>query len=549
MPTVPRVAATHCRHGQRRRRRVYTNARRNTQTRVEDGAEHLVGPLGRACRPGYRPSRCRRPRPGYGGPRRRPARVQLQAVGREDAPGQLQTGGRRRQLRRWRRRRRRRGGQRWEVGHDNIIHSRMRNEAVRHPTMPRAGRAHRLDNTRLSHAPDPGARLQSIRGRRQRGEAWLCRRGPGRPIIAGCTPASGLQPGREVFASPFPTKEKPPCGSPVSLVLLAASLTALVLTPSAAAVPRPSRRSAPTPAEWDRVVDKAIAYLKTTQDDDGSWSTQAEPRHHRHRPHRPAQDRQGRPPRTRSPSKALKYIEVADQPEGRPHRRQGPAGRSCRTTSPASTSWPWSRPTRRQVQGGHRRRRRVPQEAAVGRGEGKEPERRLLRRRRLRQQVAARPVQHAVLPRRPEGRRRAARTTRPSRRRWSSSAAARTSRASTTTSPGPARSTTAASSTRAAGGGRPRSPTSPPDGGLPGYGSMTYAGIKSMIYCGVAKDDPRIKKALRVDPEELHRGRATPACRRSARSGACTTTTTRWPSASTRWASTRSWTPRADLER
>jgi squalene-hopene/tetraprenyl-beta-curcumene cyclase len=34
-----------------------------------------------------------------------------------------------------------------------------------------------------------------------------------------------------------------------------------------------------------------------------------------------------------------------------------------------------------------------------------------------------------------------------------------------------------------------------PDGSLPGYGSMTYAGIKSMIYCGVPKDDPRIKKA------------------------------------------------------
>src|SRR5579871_6164209 len=28
------------------------------------------------------------------------------------------------------------------------------------------------------------------------------------------------------------------------------------------------------------------------------------------------------------------------------------------------------------------------------------------------------------------------------------------------------------------------------------YGSMTYAGIKSMIYCGVSKDDPRMKKAL-----------------------------------------------------
>jgi squalene-hopene/tetraprenyl-beta-curcumene cyclase len=31
---------------------------------------------------------------------------------------------------------------------------------------------------------------------------------------------------------------------------------------------------------------------------------------------------------------------------------------------------------------------------------------------------------------------------------------------------------------------------------LGGYGSMTYAGIKSMIYCGVGKDDPRMKKAL-----------------------------------------------------
>ncbi len=30
----------------------------------------------------------------------------------------------------------------------------------------------------------------------------------------------------------------------------------------------------------------------------------------------------------------------------------------------------------------------------------------------------------------------------------------------------------------------------------PGYGSMTYAGIKSMIYCGVSKDDPRIVKAM-----------------------------------------------------
>jgi squalene-hopene/tetraprenyl-beta-curcumene cyclase len=36
---------------------------------------------------------------------------------------------------------------------------------------------------------------------------------------------------------------------------------------------------------------------------------------------------------------------------------------------------------------------------------------------------------------------------------------------------------------------------SEPDGGLRSYGSMTYAGLKSMIYAGVAADDPRVKAA------------------------------------------------------
>lgn len=36
-----------------------------------------------------------------------------------------------------------------------------------------------------------------------------------------------------------------------------------------------------------------------------------------------------------------------------------------------------------------------------------------------------------------------------------------------------------------------------PDGSLPGYGSMTYAGIKSLIYCGVSKDDPRVREAYK----------------------------------------------------
>jgi squalene-hopene/tetraprenyl-beta-curcumene cyclase len=34
------------------------------------------------------------------------------------------------------------------------------------------------------------------------------------------------------------------------------------------------------------------------------------------------------------------------------------------------------------------------------------------------------------------------------------------------------------------------------NGGVPGYGSITYAGIKSLIYAGVSKDDPRVQTAL-----------------------------------------------------
>ncbi len=34
------------------------------------------------------------------------------------------------------------------------------------------------------------------------------------------------------------------------------------------------------------------------------------------------------------------------------------------------------------------------------------------------------------------------------------------------------------------------------DGGLRSYGSMTYAGLKSMIYAGVDRDDPRVKAAI-----------------------------------------------------
>ncbi len=36
-----------------------------------------------------------------------------------------------------------------------------------------------------------------------------------------------------------------------------------------------------------------------------------------------------------------------------------------------------------------------------------------------------------------------------------------------------------------------------PDGGLRSYGSMTYAGLKSMIYAGVGPKDPRVKAAMK----------------------------------------------------
>ena len=48
--------------------------------------------------------------------------------------------------------------------------------------------------------------------------------------------------------------------------------------------------------------------------------------------------------------------------------------------------------------------------------------------------------------------------------------------------------------TVAAGGSSQAGQT--PDGGLRSYGSMTYAGLKSMIYAGVGPEDPRVKAAF-----------------------------------------------------
>jgi squalene-hopene/tetraprenyl-beta-curcumene cyclase len=50
--------------------------------------------------------------------------------------------------------------------------------------------------------------------------------------------------------------------------------------------------------------------------------------------------------------------------------------------------------------------------------------------------------------------------------------------------------------TAALGGDTKAAEKPDPDVGLPGYGSMTYAGVKSLIYCGATKDDKRVQAAL-----------------------------------------------------
>lgn len=50
--------------------------------------------------------------------------------------------------------------------------------------------------------------------------------------------------------------------------------------------------------------------------------------------------------------------------------------------------------------------------------------------------------------------------------------------------------------TPAAGGSSMAAGEPLPNGGLRSYGSMTYAGLKSMIYCGVGPEDPRVKAAV-----------------------------------------------------
>ena len=54
------------------------------------------------------------------------------------------------------------------------------------------------------------------------------------------------------------------------------------------------------------------------------------------------------------------------------------------------------------------------------------------------------------------------------------------------------------------------------DGGLRSYGSMTYAGLKSMIYAGVGPDDPRVKAAVTAGFGSTMISNQNPGMRRDA---------------------------------
>ena len=262
-------------------------------------------------------------------------------------------------------------------------------------------------------------------------------------------------------------------------------------------------------------------------------------RRYRRRPDRPAADRQGRPRRSDG-REGPEVHRIAHQSEGEKHI----AGKDPRVQL---QNYVTCVNVLALVSAKRDSYKAVIADAAKflrnlqwDEGEGKNRQGRFLRRRRLRQQIAAGPVQHAVLPRRPEGGRRAQGRSGLQEGDRSSSAAARTSRARTTISRGPARSTTAASSTAPPAADRPRRRTSPDPRRRPArLRQHDLRRHQEPDLLRRLQGRSAHQEGVRVDSEELHAWTPTPACRKCGSTGACTTTITRWPSAWTRWASIR----------
>ena len=226
-------------------------------------------------------------------------------------------------------------------------------------------------------------------------------------------------------------------------------------------VSAPAAAAPPTKAEWQAVVDKAIAYLKKSQNEDGSWGTDPQNRGVTGIVVTGLLSTGRRPRTTRRSPRALKFIESLINAKDGHIAGNDAEGRADQLHDQHQRHGPDRRRTRRQVQGGHRQRGQVPQEVPVGRGRGQEGTDSDYYGGAGYDGDKSRPdlSNTAFFLEALKDGRRAARTTRPSRRRWSSSAAARTSRASSTRRRGPRRTTTAASSTPGPTAARTAAPT------------------------------------------------------------------------------------------
>ena len=266
--------------------------------------------------------------------------------------------------------------------------------------------------------------------------------------------------------------------------------------------------AAPSADDLKAVVDKAVKFLTAAQKDDGQLLVQpARRRAGAHRAHR----RGARPQRRRGRQRGGREGAQVPRNEGQEGRRRLRPG-AVELHDVAGDRGVQGDERGRQVRQGHRGRGQVRPLAAVRRGAHREgPE---VRRRGLRQAESPRAgpdlSQHALhgrgapRRRRVEGRpgdQEGARLHRPQ---------PEPARASSTTSRSrrrPPTTTRAASSTTCLDQDNEKSEKRTAAGGLRSEGGMTYAGLKSFLYAGVSKDDPRVKAAVDVDPQALHRDR------------------------------------------
>ena len=283
-------------------------------------------------------------------------------------------------------------------------------------------------------------------------------------------------------------------------------------SPAATAVVAEEPKAVPTPNDpaafvpgidtqaYQQAVDRAIEFLQTkAQAADGSYAATPGPGVTGRGHHRACCGTAARPDDPLV-AKSLKYLEGFVQPDGGIY--------ADRTASTATTKPAWrimcfaeanataatTRSSRTpssssKASSGTRAKgttRSSTSYGGAGYGKHKRPD-----------------LSNTQLPdRRPAGGRQRARRRGHARRPWSSSRAARTWRASTTRPPFAAKNPDGGFYYTPAAGGESMAGKTP-NGGLRSYGSMTYAGLKSMIYAGVGPDDPRVKAAVEVDPEAL----------------------------------------------